>query len=76
MKRQLDKLGRLVIPIEMRKELNINPGDELNMMIMSGGIFIEKRGCIFCGRTHAAIYYGGIQLCEFCLNSINEQAAK
>jgi len=75
MKRQLDKSGRLVIPVEMRKELNINPGDELNMTVGGNGIFISKTGCMFCGSPHAAIYYQGVQvpLCEFCLDSINEK---
>ena len=76
MKRQLDKLGRLVIPAEMRKELNINPGDELKMTVEGNGIFIAKSGCIYCGKTHSAIYHKGIQLCEFCLDSINKKAAK
>ena len=29
--RKIDDLGRLVLPIEMRKQLNINNGDEVNI---------------------------------------------
>lgn len=40
--RELDKLGRVVIPMEMRRTLNINPGDKLEIFAAEDGFFIRK----------------------------------
>lgn len=40
--RKIDNLGRLVLPIDVRKKLNIMPGDDLEMYINSDNILIKK----------------------------------
>ena len=42
MNRKIDDLGRLVLPIEMRKELNINNGDEVNIECVGDKIILTK----------------------------------
>lgn len=42
LKRKLDNLGRVVIPVEFRKDLNINPLDEVEIFQTKDGIFIRK----------------------------------
>ena len=41
MKRKIDNLGRLVIPIEMRDELKIKNGDEVNIELKGNSIIIK-----------------------------------
>lgn len=40
--RELDKLGRVVIPKEMRKELNIEGGDPINIELQNNKVIITK----------------------------------
>ena len=42
MKRKIDNLGRLVIPIEMRDELKIKNGDEVNIELQGNSIIIKN----------------------------------
>lgn len=39
--RPLDKLGRIVIPMEMRKILNLHPGDTLDTYLYGANIFLN-----------------------------------
>ena len=40
--RRIDDLGRFVLPIDVRKKLNIMPGDTLEMTVYNDGIQIKK----------------------------------
>lgn len=40
--RKVDELGRIVIPIEIRKQLKINEGDTLNIVVENQKIILEK----------------------------------
>ena len=40
--RELDKLGRVVIPKEMRKELNIENGEPVNIELQNNKVIITK----------------------------------
>ena len=39
--RKLDRLGRIVIPIEIRKTLGIDPGDALEILATDEGILLK-----------------------------------
>lgn len=41
-KRCIDELGRVVLPISMRKELNLEQGDYLNVSIEADTILLKK----------------------------------
>ena len=40
--RNMDDLGRIVIPKELRRTLNINTGDSLEIFATKNGFFIRK----------------------------------
>lgn len=42
MKRKIDKLGRLVIPKEIRKELNIREEDDIDIQFADNKIILTK----------------------------------
>lgn len=48
MNRKLDKLGRLVIPIEIRKEMNLKPGDKVEVTKIGNSFNISKYKDTFC----------------------------
>lgn len=46
MKRKFDELGRIVIPKEMRNELQLENGEEANIEVYDGKIIITKPGTV------------------------------
>ena len=51
--RKVDQLGRVVLPVEMRKAFNIAIGDLVMMSAEGDHIVLEKveQRCVFCGAT-------------------------
>lgn len=67
--RQLDALGRIVIPIEMRRKLDISVKDPLEITVEGSRIVIEKHreGCVFCNNADGLREYEGKPVCSRCL---------
>lgn len=40
--RMVDELGRVVLPIEYRSKLGIEPRDKVKLVIKDNGIFLKK----------------------------------
>ena len=49
--RKVDELGRIVLPIEMRRTLDIGERDSLEIYVEGDGIILKKHqnACVFCG---------------------------
>ena len=76
--RELDNLGRVVIPMEWRRELNINPKDPIEIIKNDNEIIIKKytSGCYCCGGTKEnLIEYKGLKICKNCLEKVNKLSA-
>lgn len=41
--RKVDGLGRIVLPMEFRKELNLKPKDSVNIYLLENGFYVEKK---------------------------------
>jgi|GEM_PF-85697 len=73
--RQLDNLGRIVLPIELRRSLNIEISDSLEIFVDRDMLILRKYspGCTFCGTiTMDSIYFKGRVICQECNRSCNE----
>ena len=70
--RRLDELGRIVIPIEQRRMLDINIHDPVEINVEDGKIIIRKYhiGCIFCGSSNGITIYKDKPICKKCLNDL------
>ena len=57
--RKVDDLGRIVLPIELRRTLDIAERDELEIFMESDRIVLQKYepACIFCGSSRALTTY-------------------
>ena len=64
--RKVDELGRIVLPIELRRTLNINEKDSLEIFVDNDRIVLQKYepACIFCGNADNIINYKGRNICE------------
>ena len=74
-RRELDNLGRVVIPKEWRRELNIDPKDSVEIIKNGNEIIIKKyvQGCYCCGEyKDNIIEYKGINICKSCLEKVNK----
>ena len=74
--RRVDHLGRIVIPKEIRKQLDIKDGeDSLQMQFNDSGELILKKyksGCIFCGGASFLVSYKGNLVCRSCIENLNQ----
>ena len=72
--RRADKLGRIVIPMEIRKILDIKQEDPIEIFIDSDKIILQKYhpACIFCGNAEDVVYYNGKRVCAECVEKLKE----
>ncbi len=66
--RKIDALGRIVLPIELRKHMDIATGDDIEIFVEGNTIVLEKYSptCIFCGNKEALADYEGKCVCKIC----------
>ena len=72
--RQIDELGRIVLPKELRNILEIKIKDRLEIFLDGDRIIIEKyeQSCAICGHSERLKVFHGKQLCENCINVIKD----
>ena len=70
--RKVDELGRIVIPIELRRTLDIAEKDALEIYTEGNQIILKKYepSCIFCGDARDVVNYKGKNICNNCLSDI------
>jgi transcriptional pleiotropic regulator of transition state genes len=70
--RKVDELGRVVLPIELRRTLDINLKDSLEIYVDGEKIILKKYSpaCIFCDEAEDIVYYKGKNICPKCLDAI------
>ena len=70
--RDLDALGRFVIPIELRRTLGINDKDPIEVFVDGDSVILKKYapGCIFCNNVSDTIVYKGKHICPECLEQM------
>lgn len=72
--RKLDDLGRIVLPIELRRTLDIAERDELEIYLEDDKVVLKKYepSCIFCGSTRELVSYCGKNVCAMCIRKLNQ----
>lgn len=72
MVRQLDKLGRIVLPKELRRVFDIANEDYLEIYVEDNKIVLKKYEptCIFCKNSRDIIEYQDKNICKECLNKL------
>lgn len=66
--RKVDELGRIVIPIELRRNLGIEIRDSLEIFVDKDQIILKKYepSCIFCGQAKDVETYKDKKICPSC----------
>ena len=70
--RKLDELGRIVLPIEMRRTFNLAEKDAVEIYVEGDSIILKKHqpNCILCGEAKNLIDYKGKLVCKSCVKSL------
>jgi AbrB family transcriptional regulator, transcriptional pleiotropic regulator of transition state genes len=68
MVRKIDDLGRVVIPMELRRTLGISDKDPIEIFVEGDRIILRKYapGCIFCGSLNIKIMHSNKPICHSC----------
>ena len=74
--RKIDELGRVTLPSELRKTLNIDVKDGLEIFIEGNTIVMKKYepSCIFCGNARNVINYKEKNICADCMEELKNSA--
>ena len=72
--RKIDELGRVVLPIELRRTMNLEVKDPVEIFLDGESIVLRKyeAACLFCGSTHNLSLFRGKQICSECLRQLRE----
>ena len=72
--RKVDELGRIVLPIELRRTLDIAEKDALEIYVDGDTIMMKKYvpACIFCNETKKIVQYSGKNVCAECLRKLKQ----
>ena len=71
--RKVDELGRIVLPIELRRTLDIADRDELEIYLDDDKVVLKKYepSCIFCGSSCGLVSYHGRNVCMECIENMS-----
>lgn len=74
--RKVDELGRVVIPIELRRTLGIDEKDALEIYVDQEKIILKKYepACVFCGNAEDVSHFKGKNVCRQCATAMASQA--
>lgn len=73
--RGLDKMGRIVLPMEIRRLLHLVDDKSFVEFYTEADTVILKKyapACIFCDNADDMIEYGGMKICRSCLEKMNQ----
>ena len=71
--RKIDALGRVVLPIEIRRNLNLANEDCVEIFVNGDTVVLQRWNptCVFCGSMENTKVYKEKVICENCLKEIN-----
>ncbi len=72
--RHIDELGRIVVPKEMRKKMDIANCDPVEIYVEGDKIILTKYipNCSFCGNDADVSEFKGKKICRACLDEIKK----
>lgn len=72
MERRFDELGRISVPVEMRRALGLTPGARVDLKLQGNKIIVTKSkiSCTFCGCLDEIKDVKGVRVCQSCIDEI------
>ncbi|MGM9619561.1 MAG: AbrB/MazE/SpoVT family DNA-binding domain-containing protein [Oscillospiraceae bacterium] len=72
--RKVDELGRIVLPIELRRTLDIAERDSLEIYVEGSAVILKKYrpSCVFCDSVRDVTDFKGKNVCKRCLAELRK----
>ena len=72
--RQIDELGRMVLPKELRRAFGIEVKDSLEIFTDGNRIILQKYqpACIFCATADNIVLFKDQRICRTCLAELQK----
>jgi len=66
--RRVDGMGRMVIPMELRRTLDLPVGVPMEIFVDRGQIILRKYepGCVFCNNLSGVVRFKDKYVCDDC----------
>jgi AbrB family transcriptional regulator, transcriptional pleiotropic regulator of transition state genes len=66
--RQVDQLGRVVLPKSLRRRYQMNEGDPIEILVQGDHIILEKYRprCVFCTSVEGVVEFKDKYICRIC----------
>lgn len=73
--RKVDELGRIVLPIELRRTLKIELRDPLEIYVEGESIILKKYvpNCVFCGSEEDVYMFSEKNICKKCIEELKNK---
>lgn len=70
--RRVDDLGRIVLPMELRRTLGINVRDPMSISVDGERIIVAKHAdsCVLCGTTDDIVRVKDRAICRDCVAAV------
>lgn len=74
--RKIDELGRIVLPVELRRTLHIDDKSAVEIYTEDNRIILKKYQptCIFCGSSDTLHMFAGQYVCTACIHQLCQGA--
>ena len=75
--RKIDELGRIVLPIELRRKMDISEKDSLEIYVDGDSVILKKYepSCMFCNETDFnMVTYKGHSICRKCIAELEKSS--
>lgn len=72
--RKVDELGRIVLPAELRRTLDISEKDQMEIFVDGNSIVLRKYAptCVFCDSAREISLFQGKNVCAACVSKLRE----
>lgn len=72
--RKVDELGRIVLPMELRRTLSIAEKDPVEIFVEGDTIILHKYQptCVFCDETEGILNFKGKNVCPACAKKLGD----
>ena len=72
--RKVDELGRIVLPIEMRRTLDIAEKDPVEIYVEGDCVILRRyqASCVFCDSVKEISSFKGRNVCAACIAKLKE----
>ena len=73
--RSMDQLGRIVIPVEIRRRLELSEGDTLDFLLEGDKVILTKHteSCVFCGELNDIVFFKDKPVCRRCISGLSKK---